>query len=99
MVLQIAGREWIILIVIVVILIFGAKKLPELARSMGKSAGEFRKGQEEAKREIEALKKEHVSPEREKLEEAAKALGIDVEGKTDEQIREEMQKALGGKPK
>jgi sec-independent protein translocase protein TatA len=37
------GPEWIVVLVIVV-LIFGAKKLPELARSVGKSTSEFKKG-------------------------------------------------------
>jgi sec-independent protein translocase protein TatA len=36
------GGEWIILLVIVVLL-FGAKKLPELARNSGRALVEFRK--------------------------------------------------------
>lgn len=34
----------LIVIVAVIILLFGARKLPELARSLGASAKEFRKG-------------------------------------------------------
>ena len=37
------GPEWIVVVVILVLL-FGAKKLPELARSVGKSTSEFKKG-------------------------------------------------------
>ena len=37
------GQEWII-ILLVIVLLFGARKLPELARSLGSSAREFRKG-------------------------------------------------------
>ncbi|HOW98309.1 MAG TPA: twin-arginine translocase TatA/TatE family subunit [Kiritimatiellia bacterium] len=37
----------IILILAVVLLLFGAKKLPELARSLGRSLQEFKKGQQE----------------------------------------------------
>jgi sec-independent protein translocase protein TatA len=40
------GPEWIVVIVILVLL-FGAKKLPELARSVGKSSTEFKKGMSE----------------------------------------------------
>jgi sec-independent protein translocase protein TatA len=40
------GPGEIILILAVLILLFGAKKLPELARSLGKSARELRKGME-----------------------------------------------------
>jgi sec-independent protein translocase protein TatA len=37
------GPEWIV-VAVVLILLFGAKKLPELARSVGKSTSEFKKG-------------------------------------------------------
>jgi sec-independent protein translocase protein TatA len=35
------------LILLVILLLFGAKKLPELARALGKSMHEFKKGREE----------------------------------------------------
>ena len=41
------GAPEILLIVFVIILLFGAKKLPELARSLGKSLNEFKRGQSE----------------------------------------------------
>lgn len=41
------GQTEILLIVFVIVLLFGAKKLPELSRSLGKSLGEFKKGQRE----------------------------------------------------
>ncbi|VGO15530.1 Sec-independent protein translocase protein TatA [Pontiella desulfatans] len=41
------GHTEIILIVFIIVLLFGAKKLPELSRSLGKSLGEFKKGQRE----------------------------------------------------
>jgi sec-independent protein translocase protein TatA len=40
------GPEWIV-VAVVLILLFGAKKLPELARSVGKSTSEFKKGMSE----------------------------------------------------
>ena len=42
------GAPEILLIVFVIILLFGAKKLPELARSLGKSLNEFKRGQTES---------------------------------------------------
>ncbi len=49
----IKGAEWIWILVIV-ILLFGAKKLPELARSLGASTKEFRKGIEEGAKDAAA---------------------------------------------
>jgi sec-independent protein translocase protein TatA len=49
----IRGQEWLI-VLLIVLLIFGARKLPELARSLGSSAKEFRKGIEEGKTDDEA---------------------------------------------
>ncbi|GAB4247264.1 MAG: twin-arginine translocase TatA/TatE family subunit [Candidatus Methylacidiphilales bacterium] len=45
------GSEWI-WIVLVIILLFGARRLPELARGLGKSLGEFRKAKAEFDREV-----------------------------------------------
>jgi len=41
------GGPELIVILVVVLLLFGAAKLPQLARSLGASAKEFRKGVEE----------------------------------------------------
>lgn len=43
----------LLIIVAVVILLFGAKKLPDLARSIGASAKEFKKGVEDGADEVE----------------------------------------------
>ena len=50
--LFIAGQEWIFVIVVAVILLFGAKKIPELARTFGKAKGEYEKGKIQADREL-----------------------------------------------
>ena len=42
------GTPELIIILVILLLLFGAKKLPELARSLGSSAGELKKGMEEA---------------------------------------------------
>lgn len=66
------GHTEIILIIFVILLLFGAKKLPELSRSLGKSLGEFKKGQKEGTepdKEDEIEKKEiETSDETEKSE-------------------------------
>ncbi|MCB0839268.1 MAG: twin-arginine translocase TatA/TatE family subunit [Bacteroidetes bacterium] len=47
------GSEWI-LILLAVLLLFGAKKIPELARGLGKGIREFKDASREIKREIES---------------------------------------------
>ena len=50
--------EWNVIIVILIIgvLIFGAKKIPELARTLGKAKGEFEKGKVESEKELKEFK-------------------------------------------
>ena len=45
-----SGGGEIILVLVVILLLFGAKRLPELARSLGKSLGEFKNGREEGEK-------------------------------------------------
>ena len=49
--LSLGGPE-MIWIFVLMLLLFGAKKLPQLARGIGKSVGEFRKAREEFEDEI-----------------------------------------------
>ncbi len=50
---RLGGAELIIILVIL-LLLFGARKLPDLARSLGASAKEFRRGIEKGSEEEEA---------------------------------------------
>ncbi len=45
------GPTELIIIVLVIVLLFGATKLPQLAKSLGQSKRAFREGLEEAERE------------------------------------------------
>ena len=114
--LLLQGSEWIIVIVVVVFLLFGASKLPDIAKSLGKAGGEFRKGAIEGEQEIEKLKASmmaNVNPPptdpnvrtykapsqpdvdpRVRMLKAASELGISTDGKTDDEIRAEIRKAL-----
>ena len=48
---------WQILIIVAIIaLLFGAKKIPELARSIGKAKGEFKKGLVEGEKKPDPAK-------------------------------------------
>ncbi len=46
------GMEWVV-IILVVVLLFGAKKIPELARGLGKGIREFKDATKEIKDEID----------------------------------------------
>ena len=46
------GMEWV-LIAIVVLLLFGGKKIPELMNGLGKGISEFKKGKKEIEKDLE----------------------------------------------
>ncbi len=45
--LQNIGGQELLIVLLIVLLLFGARKLPELSRALGQSLKEFRKGREE----------------------------------------------------
>ena len=56
-----SGSEWII-IALVILLLFGGKKIPELMRGLGKGVKSFKQGVDEAKEEISKAKDEINEP-------------------------------------
>lgn len=60
------GWSEILLILVVILVLFGSQKIPEIARSLGKAKGEFERGKKEMDEE---LKK--VAAETENADEAA----------------------------
>ena len=49
-------NEWVIVgIVALIVFLFGARKLPDLARSLGKSSSEFKKGMSEGASDSESV--------------------------------------------
>jgi sec-independent protein translocase protein TatA len=46
-------QDWMIVLIIGVVVIFGASKLPQIARNVGKAQGEFKKGLKEGVDESE----------------------------------------------
>ena len=44
---MLSGPWQIVLLLVVIVLVFGSKMLPELARALGKAKGEFKKGTQE----------------------------------------------------
>ena len=44
------GPTELIVVLVIVLILFGGKKLPDLARSLGRSLGEFKKGKDEGEK-------------------------------------------------
>lgn len=58
---------------LVILLLFGGKKIPELMRGLGRGMGEFQKGIEESKRQLEAAK-QHLMEHAENVETVSDAV-------------------------
>lgn len=62
--LAIQGWEWII-IALVILLLFGGKKIPELMRGLGKGVKSFKQGMKEVEGEMDEIKKDiEADPEK-----------------------------------
>ena len=89
-----AGIEWVLIIIVIVVVFFGVKKIPEIARSFGRAKTEYEKSKIEARRELESVKKDLAgtdttmpAKDREKLESIAETLGIDYTHKNNDELR------------
>ncbi|MDQ4016925.1 MAG: twin-arginine translocase TatA/TatE family subunit [Thermoproteota archaeon] len=80
------GLEWVIIIGLIVVVFFGVRKIPELAKSFGKASAEFQKARIQAKRELQQMQSQG-NVGREKLETIAESLGIDYTNKNDDELR------------
>lgn len=70
--LAIQGWEWII-IALVILLLFGGKKIPELMRGLGKGVKSFKKGMQDVEDDVNDIKQElkSVDAPKEKTEKKA----------------------------
>jgi Tat protein translocase TatB subunit len=57
------GFQEMLLILVVVLIFFGPKRLPDLAKSLGKGLAEFKKASEEVKKSIDDAMKEEPAKE------------------------------------
>lgn len=62
------GITEITLIIVVILLLFGGKRIPELARALGKASYEYKKAKELIKKEADVIK-ESIEDSAEKPEE------------------------------
>ena len=87
--------EWAI-VLLIVILFFGAAKIPELARSLGKAKGEFEKGARESRESAAAPVRETTAEaaEEARVLKAAKELGIPTDGRSVSDIKADVRAKL-----
>jgi sec-independent protein translocase protein TatA len=52
------GFQELLVILVILLLLFGANKIPELAKGLGKAIGEFKKSVNEVKKEVEDVDKQ-----------------------------------------
>jgi sec-independent protein translocase protein TatA len=83
----------LILILIVALFLFGPNKLPEMAHSLGKAVGEFKKAQVESEHELKRLDKP-LNDKDIKIHNLAIEMGIDAQNKTSEQLVEEIRSKI-----
>lgn len=93
------GPNELIMILIVVFLLFGATKIPQLARSVGKGMGEFKKAQKQSEMELKEFEQEikdgkYKGSRTDSIEKLASDLGIDTEDKSEEELLEEINKVM-----
>ncbi len=87
------GTSELLLILIVALFLFGPTKLPELAHSLGKATGEFKKAQLETENELKRLDKP-INERDTKIHNLAIELGLNTENKTTEQLIEEIRSTI-----
>lgn len=90
-------EELLIIAVVALILFGGSKKIPDLARSMGRATGEFKRGQMELEKEIKnSMYSSSTAGQPEKVDyfQVARNMGIDTNNKDEAQLKTEIAEKL-----
>lgn len=85
------GTTELLVVLFIILLLFGGRKLPELARSMGSAVKEYSKASTGEIEEEKPPKKEEN--EKTAILEAAKKMGIETEGRSIKEIAQDLVKA------
>ena len=99
--LNIMGSEWIIIIFVVLLVLLGTNRLPEVSRKLGRVVGEYNKAKNDVQKQFKDFSNYNldvsgpVQNERQKLEAIAKSIGIDYSNKSDYELREIISSKIG----
>jgi sec-independent protein translocase protein TatA len=95
----ISGSEWIFILLIVLVL-FGGKRIPELAKGLGKGIAEFKKGVRDVETEMEQSAQSQPAPQQPPVTQAsAEPFRFDPQtGKPLDKAAEPMFDPYTGKP-
>jgi len=66
------GWQEILLIAVVILILFGARKIPEFMRGLGRGVREFNEGKEGARKELEESEKNKTASSNVKAEQTTK---------------------------
>ena len=87
------GTQELVIVLVAFFVLFGAERLPKLARSMGQAKGEFHQGLADVKK-AGVITEEDIDrggrTETAELAEKAEDSDVEIEGKTPEEVEEEL---------
>ena len=99
--LNIIGSEWIIIIFVALILLFGTNRFPDVAKKIGRLVGEYSNAKNQIENEMKGATNQNlqvsgpVKDERKKLEMMANQLGVDYKNKTDIDLKKIIENKIG----
>jgi len=84
------GTQELILILAILLIVFGPKKLPEMAKELGRAIQEFNRARASISDAVSSALKDEEDEE-EMIVKIARNLGIDISGKSTKQLIEEIE--------
>ena len=101
--LNIGGSEWIVIVFVALVLIFGTSKLPDAAKKLGQATNEFNKARKGIESQVNEMTggtvkvSGPVENERQKFEAIARSLGINPDGMSTAELQKTITEKVGYK--
>lgn len=99
--LNIIGSEWIIIIFVAIIVLLGTNRLPDVAKKVGKTIGDYKKARDGVQTQFKDFNNHNIAVngpvqnERQKLEMISKSLDVDFSNKSDDELRDLISSKIG----